>query len=157
MNTIDLPCSIVHQIETQLIQRFADAAYIVLRPTFELGDNTVRAWFGEAEEFWIDYGPTHGPSRWMKSYADVEEAVAMIIAIKAAYPHLGIWYDGKETHDELTGDVWLGLIKAWSFGCEWWEVAQDVVDGSLSPDDPEVLIAIEEVPLIAKAIAHIAP
>jgi hypothetical protein len=137
-----------------VIQWFADAAYIALRPTFERGDNTVRACFDEAEEFRIDYGPAQGPSFTMKTYAEAEEAVAMIIAIKAAYPHLRIWYDGKETHDEITGDVWLGLVKAWSFGCEWWEVAQDVVDGSLSPDDPEVLIAIDEVPLIAKVIAH---
>ncbi|WP_407523783.1 hypothetical protein [Methylobacterium oryzisoli] len=150
MNTTDLSCSIEHQV----VQRFADAAYIALRPTFELGANTVLASFDEAEEFRIDYGPAHGPSFTMETYTDAEQAVAMIITIKAAYPHLRIWYDGKETHDEIIGDVWLGLAEFWSFASEWWEVMQWVMDGSLSPDDPEVLIAIDEVPLIAKVIAH---
>jgi hypothetical protein len=41
--------------------------------------------------------------------------------------------------------------------CEWWEVVEMVVDGSLAPDDPDVLDAIDEVPLIATAVAHVTP
>lgn len=154
MNATDLSCSNDQHIDIKVVERFADAAYIALRPTFELGDNTVLACFDEAEEFRIDYGPAHGPSYTMETYADAEEAVAMIIAIKAAYPHLRIWYDGKETHDEIIGDVWLVLAEFWSFASEWWEVMQWVVDGTLPLDDSLVLDAIDEVPLIAKVIAH---
>lgn len=157
MNTTDLPCSSVDQVDAQVVQRFADAAYITLRPTFELRDHTVTACFDEAEEFRLNYGPANEPWFPMKTYADAEEAVATVIAVKAAYPHLRIWYDGGETHDEITDGVWLGLVKAWSSGSEWWGIVPDVVDGSLAPDDPQVLDAIDEVPLIAKAIAYLAP
>jgi hypothetical protein len=157
MDTTNSPCSGDQHIQTKVIQQFADAAYIALRPTFEYGDHTVMACFREAEEFRIDYGPAHGPSHTMETYADAHEAIKTMKAIKAAYPHLRIWYDGQEDQTEITDDVWLGLAEAWGLMCEWWEVVEMVADGSLTPDDQDVLKAIDEVPLIAAAVAHVTP
>jgi glycerol uptake facilitator-like aquaporin len=88
---------------------------------------------------------------------DAHEAIKTMKAIKAAYPHLRIWYDGQEDQTEITDDVWLGLAEAWGLMCEWWEVVEMVADGSLTPDDQDVLKAIDEVPLIAAAVAHVTP
>ena len=49
MDTTNSPCSGDQHIQTKVIQQFADAAYIALRPTFEYGDHTVMACFREAE------------------------------------------------------------------------------------------------------------
>lgn len=141
----------------ETIQKLGQGAYISLRPTSEIGDHTASDLLTDAEDFRIEYGRAEGPAFTMAECRTAEDAIETMIAIKATYPHLRIWYNGLEAQAEIIGDAWVGIAEILQETWEEWEVVTKVASGNLAPDDPQVLEAIDEVPLIAAAVAHVTP
>lgn len=157
MTIEDFVCSKDAYADRATIQKLGQATYISLRPTNELGEHTILNYIGEANDFRVDYGRAEGPPFTLARCDELKDAVETMIAIKTAHPHLRIWYDGLETQAEITGDVWIELAKVLREVGEEWEVVAQVAAGSLTPDDPKVLDAISELPLIEAAVAHVTP
>ncbi|WP_407523779.1 hypothetical protein [Methylobacterium oryzisoli] len=157
MTIEDFVCSKDAYANRETVQKLGQATYISLRPTCELDDYTVVSYITEAGDFRVDYGRAEGPPFTLVRCDDAKDAVETMIAIKAAHPNLRVWYDGLETQAEITGDVWLGLAEVLSEVYGEWELVAQVAAGTLAPDDPEVLGAIDEIPLIAAVIAHVTP
>lgn len=157
MTIEDFVCSNYAYADRQTVQKLGQATYISLRPTSEIGDYTVMNYIAEADDFRVDYGRAEGPPFTLVRCEDAKDAIEMMIAIKAAHPHLRVWYDGLETQAEIIGDVWLGLATVLCEVYGEWEVVAKVAAGTLAPDDRKVLDAIEEVSLIAAAVADVTP
>lgn len=111
MTIEDFVCSKYAYIDRETVQKLGQATYISLRPTCELGEHTIMNFISVADDFRVDYGRAEGPPFPLVRCDDAEGAVETMIAIKAAHPHLRVWYDGLKTQAEITGDVWLGLAQ----------------------------------------------
>ncbi|MGF3022884.1 hypothetical protein ACQVP2_08645 [Methylobacterium aquaticum] len=157
MDNKDLASSEHRYVDHKPMQEFLFATYIAVRPTIEISGYGVRSRLDRAETFHLDYGWAEGPPFSRAMYDEAEDAIEALVAIRAAQPHLRLWYDGEEIRSQISGDVWLGLAEILTVAYECWEVVAKVADGTLAPDDPQVLNAIAEVPLIATAVANITP
>lgn len=157
MTIEDFVCSKSDYANRETVQKLGQATYISLRPTSEFGKHTASDLLIDAEDFRIEYGRPEGPAFTMAEFRTAEDAIEVMSSIKAAYPHLRLWYNGLEAQAEITGDAWVGIAEILQEIWSEWEMVAKVAAGTLAPNDPHVLDAIEEVPLIATAITHVAP
>ena len=157
MTIEDFICSKSDYANRETVQKLGDATYISLRPSSEFGEHTASDLLIDAEDFRIEYGRPEGPAFTMAEFRTAEDAIEVMSSIKGAYPHLRLWYNGLEAQAEITGGAWVGIAEILQEIWSEWEVVAKVAAGSVAPDDPQVLNAIGEVPLIAAAVANVTP
>jgi hypothetical protein len=107
--------------------------YVAIRPTNELDDHTVSGLIDEYEEVQLQVGEADYPSYVAATYYNAVDAIRDALGIRAAFPHVKLYYNGLELLWEF--DSWRSLAQLIHGVDDEWGVAEEIASGNKNIGD----------------------